>query len=103
MLSNEYSTSGIPAQGKSISLAPAPMSEVESMMSRLRNLVSGLEDQQSEIASRLRVVLAPEYPSAPGQPSPECSSDFGSALADIGSRIAAVIDRNAELLARLAI
>ncbi|MDN7541970.1 hypothetical protein [Burkholderia cenocepacia] len=103
MLPNEYSIPGAAAQTKNISLAPTPMSEIESMLVRLSNLVDALDSQQSEVESRTRAVLAPQYPSAPATQAPECSSAHGTALAEIGSRVEAVINRYAELLNRLAI
>ncbi|WP_396328510.1 hypothetical protein [Burkholderia anthina] len=103
MLKYPEPTGNAAAQCANISLAPAPMSEIDLMLLRLSNLVDALDNQQSEVESRLRVVLGPEYPSAPGIPVPECSSSHGTTLAELGSRIEAVISRNGEMLGRLAI
>ncbi|WP_158683576.1 hypothetical protein [Burkholderia sp. BE12] len=89
------------AQAKGISLAPPPASEIDSMLLRLLRVVETLDSQQQEIESRLRALLSPQYPSAVGEQAPECSSAHGVALAEIGTRILSVIDRNVELMNRL--
>ncbi|PFH12859.1 hypothetical protein [Burkholderia sp. JKS000303] len=93
-----------PAQGKmAASTVPAPASEIDAMMSRLLTLVGVLDAQQQEIEARLRVVLAPPCPltSVPAAAGPEAASAHGVALSELGSHIAAVIDRNCELLNRM--
>ncbi|WP_322037968.1 hypothetical protein [Burkholderia cenocepacia] len=85
------------------STVPAPASEIDKMMARLLNLVSVLDGQQQEIDSRLRSVLAPPCPltQVQGAMPPETMSAHGASLADLGTHLETIIDRNCDLLNRI--